>query len=607
MIWRGLKDHCVSVPERDSSTKTDSPTGQRRLAVVAVLDIVGYSRMIGVDDEGTVERWRRLREDVIASRVAEARGRIVKSTGDGLLIEFASALDAVRCTVDIQRATREWNLAWPEDQRILMRIGVALGDVMADGDNLHGDGVNVASRLEAMAEPGSVLIAANVHEQVAGRLEAEFVELGELALRNIAHPVRAYRIGGERRAAPIRAARNGEHPSIVVLPFVNVGGDPAQDYLIDGIVEEVTMSLAHLRWLKVIARSAAFTLKGQAIDVRRIAQEFGVRYVLAGSARSSGRQVRVTSELIEAPTATQLWSDRFGGDLTDVFALQDQIAERVVAHLQPRLQAAEIARARKKPTESLDAYDYYLQALGRYLPRTRDNNLEILRLLTKAIELDPQFAAALGRASMCYAAERDQGWAPPDPERIAEGIRLARAAVAVGPDDPVALALGGHTIASLAGDPVAGLGHIEKAVQLCPSLAEAWGRCSMVQIYAGNYDAAIAAARRCIELTPVGPESEIPWWAIGYADLFSGRFSEAVQGMRASLARQGRSTTPHRILIAGLVQRGDLEEARRAAAALMTINTKLRVSTMPQQLAFFTFEHQRTMIVNSLREAGVPE
>jgi adenylate cyclase len=576
------------------------------LAVIAVLDIVGYSRMIGVDDEGTVERWRRLRNEVIAARVAAAQGRVVRSTGDGLVVEFPSALEAVRCTVDIQRAAREWNQALPEGRHILMRIGVALGDVMQDGADLYGEGVNVAERLQAMADPGAVLIAENVHEQVVGRLEAEFVELGELTLRNIAHPVRTYRIGGERRSSQIRVARADEHPSIVVLPFTNVGGNPAHDYLIDGIVEEVTMSLAHLRWLKVIARSAAFTLKGQTIDVRRIAQDFGVRYVLAGNARSAGRLVRVTSELIEAPTAAQLWSDRFSGELTDVFALQDQIAERVVVQLQPRLQAAEIARARTKPTESLDAYDFYLQALPHRDRFTADANREAMRLLNKAVALDPDFAAALALASMCYTSERDQGWAPPDQARIAEGIRLARAAIAADGDDPVALSYAGHTIASLGHDPASGLAHIENAVRLCPNYADAWGRASMVRVYAGDLQGAIKAAKRCLELTPVGPDLFVPWCAMGFAYLFQGRYDEAIEAAEMSLKGRQRTTTALRIIVSALSLMGSVDAAQARARQLQQVDPSLRVSSFAGRTPLRQPEHLDIMS-RGLRAAGIPE
>jgi adenylate cyclase len=594
------------VPEQTQTLKVDSPTGQRRLAVVAVLDIVGYSRMIGVDDEGTVERWRRLREEVIATRIAAARARVVRSTGDGLLIEFPSALEAVRCTVDIQRAAREWNQALSDDRHILMRIGVAMGDVMHDSGDLFGEGVNIAERLQAMADPGAVLIAANVHEQVVGRLEAEFVELGELALRNITHPVRTYRIGGERRAPQLRVTRADEHPSIVVLPFTNVGGNSAQDYLIDGIVEEVTMSLAHLRWLKVIARSAAFTLKGQTIDVRRIAQDFGVRYVLAGSARSSGQQVRVTAELIEAPTAAQLWSDRFTGDLTDVFALQDQIAERVVVQLQPRLQAAEIARARTKPTESLDAYDFYLQALPHRDRFTPEANREAMRLLNKAIALDQNFAVALALASMCYTSERDQGWAPPDPARIAEGVRLARAAIAADGDDPVALSYAGHTIASLAHDAATGLANIEKAVRLCPNYADAWGRASMVRVYAGDLQGAINAAKRCLELTPVGPDLFVPWCAMGFAYLFQARYDEAIEAAEMSLKGRQRTTTALRIIVAALSLKGSVDAARARARQLLQVDPSLRVSAFEGRTPLRQREHLEIMS-RGLRAAGIPE
>jgi adenylate cyclase len=583
------------------------PELRRRLAVIAVLDVVGYSRMIGQDDEGTVRRWNALRAEVIDGRIAAARGRIVKSTGDGLLLEFTSALEAVRCAMEIQQATAGWNETLPDDKRLNLRFGVALGDVVPDGAEIHGDGVNIAVRLQSVAEPGSIVISNSVREQVTGRIEDVVVDLGSLELKNIVRPVHAFRIGGPQSVVvSARVSAVTDWPSIAVLPFVTSGGDTAQDYLIDGVVEEVITSLSHFRWLKVIARSATFTLKGKPVDLRRVAEEFGVRYMLTGTARSSGSRVRVTAELVDVPTATQLWSERFEGEAIDVFDLQDKIAERVIAHLQPRLVDAEVARARRKPTESMTAYDYYLQALPYRDQVTATANQEALRLLHKAIELDPNFAPALALASMCHTAERDQGWSAPDATRIAEGVQLARAAIVADPDDPVALVYSGHTLASLGRDPRAGLAQIERALRRCPNYADGWGRCSMVRSYLDDLDGAIAAARRCLELTPVGPDTFIPWCAMGFAHLFAGRYEDAIAAAEMSLKGRQRASTAYRIIVPSLVRLGRMEEARQAKDTLMAMDRNLRVASLPARWSH-TLEQHRAVVMDGLRAAGVPD
>lgn len=580
---------------------------RRRLAVVAVLDVVGYSRMIGHDDEGTVRRWNALRAEVIDGRIATAHGHVVKSTGDGLLLEFTSALEAVRCALEIQQATAAWNESLPEEKRLRLRFGIALGDVVPDGPEIHGDGVNIAVRLQSVAEPGSIVISSSVREQVAERIDDGVVDLGSLELKNIVRPVHAFRIGGPQSVVvSARVSAATDWPSIAVLPFVNAGGDPSQDYLIDGVVEEVITSLSHFRWLKVIARSATFTLKGKPVDLRHVAEEFGARYVLTGTARSSGSRVRVTAELVDAPTATQLWSERFEGEAIDVFELQDKIAERVIAHLQPRLVDAEVARARRKPTDSLTAYDYYLRALPYRSQVTEKGYREVSRLTAKAIELDPGFAPALALSAMCYMAERDLGWVQPDPARIAEGLRLAREAIAADPDDPIALVWAGHTIGSLGRDPVGGLAHLERALRLCPNYAEAWARCSMLRVYAGDLDGAIAAARRCLELTPAGPELFTPWCAMGFSYLFAGRYEEAIAAADTSLRGRQRTSTAYRIMVVALVKLGRIDEARRLAQQLQEIDPKLRISSFANRTPIIQPDHV-AVLVEGFRAAGIPD
>jgi TolB-like protein/class 3 adenylate cyclase len=583
------------------------PELRRRLAVIAVLDVVGYSRMIGHDDEGTVRRWNALRAEVIDARIAAAHGHVVKSTGDGLLLEFISALEAVRCALEIQQATAVWNEALPEEQRLRLRFGIALGDVVPDGPEIHGDGVNIAVRLQSVAEPGSIVVSNSVREQVAERIDDGVVDLGSLELKNIVRPVHAFRIGGRQSVVvSARVSAATDWPSIAVLPFVSAGGDPAQDYLIDGVVEEVITSLSHFRWLKVIARSATFTLKGRQVDLRKVAEEFGVRYVLTGTARSSGARVRVTAELVDATTATQLWSDRFEGEAIDVFKLQDKIAEGVIAHLQPKLVDAEVARARRKPTDSLTAYDYYLQALPLRAHVTRESYRQAIELLGKAIALDPNFAPALALAAMCRMSERDLGWVQPNSPSIAEGVRLAHAAIAADPDDPIALTWAGHTIASIGRDPASGLALIERALRLCPNYAEAWSRCGMTRIYVGDLDGAIAAVRRSLELTPVGPGQFQSWYAMGFAHLFAGRYEDAIAAVHSWAKGRPPTSTGCRIMIAALAKLNRLDEALAVARDLRAVDPDLRVSTFAQRTPINRPE-QLAVLIDGLRAVGIPE
>jgi adenylate cyclase len=312
---------------------------ERRLAAILAADIAGYSRLVGLDEEGTLARLRSLRREIIDPTIAEHRGRIVKTTGDGMLVEFASVVDAVRCA----RAAADRERQLPEDQRIQFRIGVNLGDVVVESDgDLLGDGVNVAARLEGIAEPGGICISGIVHDQVRGKVDVEFADLGHQNLKNIDRPIRAYRVMFAKPVAAMAATLPlPDKPSIAVLPFQNLSGDPEQDYFADGMVEEIITALSRIRWLFVIARNSSFTYKGQAIDVKRVGRELGVRYVLEGSVRKGGGRVRITAQLIDAETGAHLWADRFDGSLEDVFDLQDQIATSVAGVIEPTLQAAE--------------------------------------------------------------------------------------------------------------------------------------------------------------------------------------------------------------------------------------------------------------------------
>ncbi len=361
---------------------------ERRLAAILAADVAGYSRLMGADEEGTLERLKVLRRELLDPKITEHHGRIVKTTGDGLLVEFSSVVDAVRCAVAVQQTMAERNTSVGVDSRIELRIGINLGDVIVEGDDLYGDGVNIAARIEALADAGRVFISNTVHDHVRDRLPFVFEDLGEQQVKNIVRPVRVYRVRpeGPLPSPPLpgldpgitgegnaRSARVGavepplplpDKPSIAVLPFQNMSGDPEQEYFADGMVEEIITALSRIRWLFVIARNSSFTYKGQAVNIKQVGRELGVRYVLEGSVRKGGGRVRITAQLIDATNGADLRADRFDGPLDDIFELQDQVAISVTGVIEPTLQAAEIRRSAERPTSDVTAYDMYLRALG---------------------------------------------------------------------------------------------------------------------------------------------------------------------------------------------------------------------------------------------------
>src|SRR4051794_11763930 len=341
----------------------------RRLPAILAADVAGYSRLMGADEEGTLERLKTLRRELVDPKIAEHKGRIVKTTGDGLLVEFASVVDAVRCGVAVQQAMPEREIGVAADDRIELRIGINLGDVIVEDDDLYGDGVNIAARIEALADVGGVFVSNTVHDHVRDRLPFVFEDLGEQQVKNIARPVRVYRVrSGAVAKSPSAPSLPGlplpEKPSIAVLPFANMSGDPEQEYFVDGMVEEIITALSRIHWLFVIARNSSFTYKGQTVDVKRVGRELGVRYVLEGSVRKGGNRVRITAQLVDAETGAHLWADRFDGSLEDVFDLQDKIAISVAGVIEPALQAAELRRSAARPMTDLTAYDLYLRALA---------------------------------------------------------------------------------------------------------------------------------------------------------------------------------------------------------------------------------------------------
>jgi TolB-like protein/class 3 adenylate cyclase len=592
---------------------------ERRLAAVLAADIAGYSRLMGSNEEGTLAQLKAIRKALVDPTIAAHRGRIVKTTGDGMLVEFGSAVDAARCAIEVQRGMAIQSADVTQDLRIKFRIGINVGDIIIDGDDIFGDGVNVAARVENECEPGGVCLSGNAFEQVRGKTSFVFDDLGERALKNIDRPVRLY--AAQIATAPLTASANSsaegkkpslpvpDKPSIAVLPFQNMSGDPEQEYFADGMVEDIITALSHFKALFVIARNSSFTYKGRAVDVKQVGRELGVRYVLEGSVRKSANRVRITGQLVDTATGAHLWAERFDGGLSDIFDLQDQVTESVVGAIAPALEKAEIERAKHKPTESLDAYALYLRGLAAFYQSQLGNRQaydEALRLFNSAIELDPDFAAAYGRAAFCYVFAKINGWISVTPNEIAEVKRLAQRAVELGKDDAIALAPSGWALAFVVRDLEVGAALIDRALVLNSNLAEAWNFGGWAKNYLGEPETAIERFARAMRLSPLGP------WVAGmrggtaYAHFLLGRYDEAASWAAMALQDNPDLQFGLRVAAASNAMAGRPEQAYRAMARLRQLNPALRVSTLKDVVGPWRAE-DLSRYEEGLRRAGLPE
>jgi adenylate cyclase len=602
---------------------------ERRLAAIVAADVAGYSRLIEADEEGTLERLKALRRELVDPKIAAHKGRIVKTTGDGMLVEFASVVDAVRCAVDMQTALAKSNDPMPPDQRIEFRVGINVGDIVVEDGDIFGDGVNVAARLEGLAEPGGICVSARVREDAAGRLDLTFEDIGEQALKNIARPVRVYRVripfahpdasapesplsspgltrGSAGEGAKGRSLLAGEgnpptlpsKPSIAVLPFANLSGDREQEYFADGMVEEIITALSRIRWLFVIARNSSFTYKGQAIDVKQVGRELGVRYVLEGSVRKASGRVRIAGQLIDALTGTHLWADHFDGSLEKVFELQDQIALSVAGVIEPALQAAEIRRSTARPTTDLTAYDLYLRALAAFFPVTKEGVFEAQRLLEQAIAIDPHYAPALSWAAHCHLRLAIEGWAEEPETSRGEAVDLARRALQLVEHDPVILANVAQVLARSGEDIGAMIGLVDRALALNPSYARGWFVSGLLRVWAGQPDLGIEHVETSVRLSPrerVGSTL----FVIGMAYFFKRQFAEAAAKLLASFQDHPGYPQPYRFLAACYAHTGRLDKARATVVRLRAITPLV----VPVDLPYRRLE-DRKLLLSGLRLAA---
>jgi len=485
---------------------------ERRLAAIMAADVAGYSRLMGEDEEGTLAALNTIRRELAEPMIAEHRGRIVKTTGDGLLVEFASVVDAVRCAVAAQRAMAERNADIPAGRRIEFRIGIHQGDIIVEDGDIFGDGVNLAARLEGLAEPGGICVSERVQSDAAGKVDAAFDDIGEQQLKNIARPVHVFRVGPQA-SGPHAAGTAAvppplplpDKPSLAVLPFQNMSGDPEQEYFTDGIVEDITTAIARLSWLFVIARNSSFAYKGKSPDLRQVGRELGVRYILEGSVRKAGNRVRITGQLIDTTTGAHIWADRIDGALDDIFELQDRVASSVAGAIEPKLRQSEIERAARKPTDSLDAYDLYLRALAQFHKYTEEGMGEAVALGKRALAIDPSYAPAAALIGWCRLLQRVQGWGAVSEAEIAEAVLLARQAIEGGRDDPDVLSMAGYTISFLAGEHSAAVATIDRALVLNPNSAQAWGALGWVLGMQHQPNPAIQALQQAMRLSPFDP------------------------------------------------------------------------------------------------------
>jgi adenylate cyclase len=573
---------------------------ERRLAAIIAADVVGYSRLIEADEVGTLGALANRRTSIIEPLVAEHRGRIVKLMGDGLLIEFASAVDSVNCAIAIQRGMTGANAALPSDRAIVLRIGINLGDVVVDGLDIQGDGVNIAARLEAMAEPGGICISAGVHEQTERRVPAVFQDLGGQKLKNISRSIRVYRVADAGKTSPTSdAVPSPAKASIAVLPFTNMSGDPEQEYFSDGITEDIITELSRFRSLFVIARNSSFTYKGRAANVIEVGRNLGVRYVAEGSVRRAGSRVRVTAQLVDAQSGSHLWAERFDREPADIFAVQDEVTRQIVSNIAPLLAAESLQHAKRKPPEDLHAYDCYLK--GKELlesAQTPARLKEGREFCQRAIEIDPSFARAHAYKALSYTIGLFTMEADDVEEWRRQAMRCAEAAVALDAADGAchwavsesAFHLKQHERCRA---------HIEKAVLLNPNDADVLLTSGWIHSFSGDFALGSARVEMAFERNPSHPS----WyhWVQGITFSFMGRHEKAL----AALDLCGHlNADALKWRAVSLVELGRLEEARAAVQALLAVRPDLTIEVAQR---IFDYLPNNADHLCALRRAGLPE
>jgi TolB-like protein len=579
----------------------------RRLAAILVADVVGYSRLIEVDEVGTLTTLKARRTEILQPLVAKHNGRIVKFMGDGVLVEFASAVSGVRCAVDLQAAMSLANQALAENKQVVFRVGLNLGEVVVEEEDIYGDGVNVAARLEALCEPGGVYLSDNLYRQIRGKTQLLFEDLGEQSLKNVAWPVRVYRVGPAGAAVSAKPQlKLPDRPSIAVLPFQNMSGDSDQEYFADGMVEEIITAMSRFQQLFVIARNSSFAYKGRNVDIKRVGRELGVRYVLEGSVRKAGSQVRITGQLIDTTTGAHLWADRFEGELQNIFDLQDQVTASVIGAIGPKLEQAEIERSRHKPTESLDAYDHFLRGMAGIHKWSREGNEEALTHFYRAIELDQNYAVAHGMAARTYVQRNSGGWVKDRAHDSAEMERLADRAVDLNRDDAVTLCTAGFALLDVFGRLEDGDALIDRALSLNPNLAWAWLYSAWAKAALGESDVALERIARAQRLSPNDPQKFSMLAASAMAHLFAGRFAKAYTAAQDAMRERPGFLLAICIAAVSAAHAGLLREAQLSITRMLKVDPGIRISNTGQ-LTPIQRPQDAAIWLEGFRMAGLPE
>jgi len=576
-------------------------------------DVAGYSRLMGTDEVGTARTLREHRK-VTDALVAKHGGRLVKTTGDGVLLEFPSVVDAVECAVAVQAVMVQRNEGIPEDQRMLFRIGINLGDILIEGEDILGDGVNVAARLEGIAEPGGICVSSSAYEQVRGKVGVEFTDLGEQTLKNIARPVHAYAIKPKGHLGTVVPSVLPSHPetqkplplpdkpSIAVLPFENMSGDPEQEYFADGIVEDIITALSRFKSLFVIARNSSFTYKGKAVDIKQIGRELGARYVLEGSVRKASARVRITGQLIDAATGTHLWANKFDGALDDIFDLQDSITASVVGTVAPTIEQAEMERAKQKPTDRLDGYELYLR--GTALMYRRSTLSKAFELLKLAIQKDKEFGAAYATAAYVLLVEQASSGSLLSDERREEAVRLAQQAIRLRPDDALVLARSAHVLCYLGHEYDRAALLSGQAVTLNGNLAPAWHSRGWVALMCILPDQAIESFQQMMRLSPLDSLTAGALYGSAFAHFLASRHEEGL-AVATRAVQMAPNVDSLGAFIVNAASLGRAIEAKDAATRLLKIDPNFRVAHAGDLFPVRSLDW-RTRIAKALHEAGLP-
>nr|WP_283826429.1 adenylate/guanylate cyclase domain-containing protein [Bradyrhizobium iriomotense] len=572
------------------------------MAAVLAADVAGYSLLMGADEVGTLEALKAIRREIVDPAIAEHKGRIVKTTGDGLLVEFASAVDAVTCAVAVQErmAAREAQIAF--------RIGINIGDIISDENDIFGDGVNVAARVENECSPGGVCLSGSAFEQVRGKTKFEFDDLGERSLKNIDRTVRLYgvKLGNAAKATIADSNRPlplPEKASIAVLPFQNMSGDPEQEYFADGMVEDIITALSRFKWLFVIARNSTFTYKGRSVDIRQVGRELGVRYVLEGSVRRASDRVRITAQLIDAETRAHIWADRYDRAVDDIFALQDEITLSTVAAIEPSLRQAEIERAKRKRPDSLDAYDLVLRATPLVDTGMPEGASQAVPLLERALVLEPDYALAHGQTAFCNeilylrAGRRE--------ENRAAAIRHAHTAVALGPDDAPALVYAAIAIGLVEHDRALALETFEAALAISPSAAWAYSWGALILGWGGEAERAIEWGERGIRLSPLDPWITAALHGICMGHFLRGRYEDAAAAAQRAIRSKPGFSVSHMFLAASLAKLGRMQDANAAAERVLQLQPNF--SSNGQCSAIGCVPVLATPLIEAMRASGLPD